>query len=213
MHKTIFHPLRRLGARRWPWLLLLLGLGLGTGAWFLGQADGYVPKPYGHPRIVLPEHVYVRLTGFPYSFDVSQHAVVVPDTSDRAESYWINIRYPAFDAEIQVTYKPVHNDLQRLREFYHDAYTLTAKHQVKAHAIQEKVLKTPEGHSVVVAELYGQVPSPIQFHTTDTAQHFLRGALYFKTATQNDYLAPVIDFIKEDIAHLIHTLEWNRQPS
>ena len=59
-----------------------------------------------------------------------------------------------------------------------------------------------------MAELSGQVPSQVQFYTTDMAQHFLRGALYFNTATQNDYLAPVIAFIKEDIIHMIQTLEW-----
>ncbi|MEL6153019.1 MAG: gliding motility lipoprotein GldD, partial [Bacteroidota bacterium] len=147
---------------------------------------------------------------FPYSFEVSKHAVVVTYTSDNAEPYWISIRYPAFEAEIQLTYKPVKQDLKLLREYYDDAYRLTAKHQVKAYSIQEKVLKTPQGHAVVVAELYGEIPSPIQFHTTDTAQHFLRGALYFNTATQNDYLAPIIDFIKEDITHLIYTLTWEQ---
>lgn len=191
---------------------LLLTIGAGLGGWYWLRDDGYVPKPYGHPRIVLPAHDYVPLTGFPYSFEVSKHAVVVPDTSARAEPYWISIYYPDFEAEIQLTYKPVSHDLKLLREYYDDAYRLTAGHQVKAYAIQEKVLKTPQGHDVVVAELYGEIPSQIQFHTTDTAHHFLRGALYFNTATQNEYLAPIIDFIKEDITHMIHTLKWSKCP-
>ena len=169
----------------------------------------YVPKPKGYPRIVLPEHVYVPLSGdFPYLFEVSQHAVVTPDNSPRAEKYWLNIHYPAFEADIQLTYKPVKGQDRLLREYFDDAFKLTAKHQVKASAIQEHLVKTSQGHIAVVAELEGQVPSQMQFHTTDTTHHFLRGALYFNTATQNDYLSPIIDFIKQDILHLLHTLRW-----
>ena len=173
----------------------------------------YVPKPKGHPRIMLPEHIYVPLLGdFPYFFEVSQHAVVTPDRSPRAEKYWLNIHYPAFEADIQLTYKPLQGDSRLLRKYFDDAFELTAKHQVKASAIQERLVKTPQGHIAVVAELEGQVPSQMQFHTTDTTLHFLRGALYFNTATQNDYLAPIIDFIKKDILHLLHTLQWRAMP-
>ncbi len=192
------------------WLLVVA---LAGGLWLRWRTTPHwLPKPYGHPRIVLPAHDYVRLqgAGYPYSFEVSRHAAVVPDASDRAEPWWITIVYPALGAEIQLTYKPVGHDPQLLRTYCNDAYRLTAKHQVMAHAIREKTLKTPQGHTAVVAELYGPVPSQMQFHTSDTVNHFLRGALYFSTATQNDYLAPIIDFVKEDIVHLIRTLEWDK---
>ncbi len=177
--------------------------------WWKRERLAYVPKPLGYPRIFLPTHVYKPLPGsFPYTFEVSQHAVITEDTSPKAEKYWINICYPDFEAEIQLTYKPVKNNPSLLREYCADAYKLTAKHQVKATAIQEERLQTKQGYPVIMAELSGEVPSQVQFYTTDMKHHFLRGALYFNTATQNDYLAPVIAFIKEDIMHLIKTLEW-----
>lgn len=191
--------------------LLLLTFG---GISLYGQLEQatYVPKPPGYPRIVLPPHAYTSLQGsFPYTFEVSQHAIVTQDTSPNAESYWINICYPAFEAKIQLTYKPVKNNPQLLREYCTDAYKLTAKHQIKASSIQEKSLKSKQGHTAIMAELRGEVPSQVQFYTTDMAHHFLRGALYFNTATQNDYLAPIIDFIREDIIHLIQTLTWKNE--
>lgn len=187
---------------------------VGSLLWCLLREEIYVPKPPGHPRIVLPAHTYVTLPGhFPYTFEVSTHAVVKPVTSAHAEKYWIDIYYPAFEATIQLTYKPVRNTPKLLREYCNDAYKLTAKHQVRASAIQEETFKTPQGHMVVMAQLSGQVPSQVQFYTTDMKQHFLRGALYFNTATQNDYLAPIIAFIKEDILHLLHTLAWEKGTS
>ena len=157
----------------------------------------------------MPAHEYTSLPGsFPYTFEVSKHAIVTKDTSPRAEKYWIKIHYPAFEAVIELTYKPVKNSLKLLRSYCFDAYKLTAKHQVRASSIQEKNFKTQHGYTVIMSELKGQVPSQIQFYTTDMGNHFLRGALYFNTALQNDYLEPVIMFIKEDIIHMLRTLEW-----
>ena len=91
-----------------------------------------------------------------------------------------------------------------------DAYKLTAKHQIKAYAINEVITVTPSGKTAVIAELEGEVPSQFQFTITDSTENFIRGALYFNTKVQNDSLAPAIEFMKRDIMHMINTLEWKR---
>ena len=169
----------------------------------------YVPKPNGFNRIDLPKHAYVSLPDtFPYNFEYAQQAQLYPDTSYNAEPYWLNIYYPDYAANIQLTYKAVNNDRQRLETLLEDAYQLTANHQIKASSINEAVVGTPSGKRALVAELTGEVPSQFQFYITDSTQHFLRGALYFRTATANDSLAPVIEYIKADMIHLLNTLEW-----
>lgn len=174
-----------------------------------GETGEYVPKPRAYNRIALPDHRYVSLPDtFPYDFDYSSHARIKPDSSWIAERYWINLYYPELDANVQLTYKPVGGSEQRLKEHLRDSYKLTAKHQIKASAIEETVLKTPSGKTAVVQELSGEVPTQFQFFITDSTQHFLRGALYFRTATQNDSLEPVIEYVKKDIIHLLNTLEW-----
>ena len=95
-----------------------------------------------------------------------------------------------------------------MEDFLGDAYKLTAKHQIKAYSIEENVVKTQGGHTAVVQELSGEVPSQFQFFLTDSTQNFLRGALYFTTATKNDSLAPVIEYVKSDIMHMISTFNW-----
>jgi gliding motility-associated lipoprotein GldD len=89
-----------------------------------------------------------------------------------------------------------------------DAYTLAAKHQIKAYAIDEVIVKTPSGKTAVVVELQGEVPSQMQFTITDSTRNFLRGALYFDTRVQNDSLKPAIEYMKKDIMHLINTFDW-----
>ena len=172
----------------------------------------YVPKPNGFNRIDLPKHAYVSLPDtFPYDFEYSRQAKLYPDTSYNAEPYWLNIYYPDYAANIQLTYKAVDNDRDRLETLLEDSYQLTANHQIKASSINEAVVGTPNGKKALVAELTGEVPSQFQFYITDSTQHFLRGALYFRTATANDSLAPVIEYIKADMIHLLNTLEWERE--
>lgn len=171
----------------------------------------YTPKPKGYNRIDLPQHTYQALKDtFPYTFEYSQHAKVRADSSKIAEKYWIHIIYPKFKADVQITYKDIKGDKQKFAEFVNDSHKLTSKHQAKAYSIQEQVIQTATGQSAIIFELSGEVPSQFQFYLTDSTKHFLRGALYFRTATKNDSLAPVIDFIKADIMHLLNTCKWTK---
>lgn len=173
-----------------------------------GNSD-YLPKPKGYNRIDLPPHEFRSLPdSFPYSFMFSKHAKIVKDSSWISERYWIDLVYPEMGANIQVTYKPVNNKQDLAKEFITDSYRLTSQHNVKAYAIEEKILELPNGDYASVTELEGEVPSQFQFHVSDSTRHFLRGALYFKTSTKNDSLAPVIQYLKEDILYMLQTLEW-----
>ncbi|MBC6401003.1 MAG: gliding motility lipoprotein GldD [Ekhidna sp.] len=175
----------------------------------MGCGNDYLPKPKGYNRIDLPDFSYQLLPdSFPYSFEYSKHAKLLRDSSWISERYWINLYYPYFDATIQITYKPVTDSI--IREFLSDSYKLTSQHNIKAYAIEEKIIELPNGLYASFTELEGQVPTQVQFHMTDrdSSDHFIRGALYFKTATKNDSLAPVIAYLKQDILHIITSLEW-----
>lgn len=183
---------------------MVFGIGL-----CMACSSEYMPKPRGYNRIILPEHKYIALPDtFPYQFDYSVHARILKDSSWIAEPYWIDLYYPEFEASIQVSYKQVKNDINLLKEYLATAYKLTSKHQVKAYAIDEGIIKTTKGKTAVIAALRGEVPSQYQFFCTDSTTHFLRGALYFNTATQNDSLAPVISYMQDEILHMLNTLEW-----
>ncbi len=169
----------------------------------------YYPKPKGYNRIDLPNPEYIALAdSFPYFFEYSKHAQIFRDSSWISERYWIEMYYPYFDANVEITYKPVKNLKELANELLADSYKLTSQHNVKAYAMEESIIVLPNGMHASVTELEGEVPSQFQFHVTDSTHHFLRGALYFKTATKNDSLRPSIDFIKTDIIHMLTTLEW-----
>lgn len=168
----------------------------------------YTPKRKGYNRIDLPEHSYDTLKGdYPYTFLVSEIVDVEPHHSPYATDDWIDMKYYDFNAEIQVTYIPIESN-EMFYSLIDDAYKLTSKHQIKASAINAIQIETPNGSAATIYELEGEVPSQMQFYVTDSSKNFLRAALYFKTATKNDSLAPVIEYIKEDALKMINTLEW-----
>lgn len=172
----------------------------------------YLPKPIGYNRLILPEPSYQVLPdSFPYTFEFSKHARLLPDTAGFHERYWIELYYPALKSNIHITYKEINSNEQLLKEFMNDAYTLVAKHQIKASAIDEVITQNAFGRTAIVAELQGEVPSQMQFTITDSTKNFLRGALYFNTKVHNDSLKPAIEYMKKDIMHLVNTFNWSKK--
>lgn len=169
----------------------------------------WLPKPPGYNKIDLPKHSYTNLTGdYPYQLEFSKASQVEPDSFNLEEKAWINLSYPDFGAKVHLTYKKIDGEKTRFETLSNDAFKLTAKHQIKAYGIQEGILVTPNGYTAVVAELSGEVPTQFQFFVTDSTDHFLRGALYFNTAMKNDSLAPIIEFIKIDMTHLMNSVKF-----
>lgn len=171
----------------------------------------YQPKPRGYNRLELPDPEYVLSPDtLPYQFEYSRHARFLRDTSWIRDRHWVEIYYPALQATIHVTYKSVQHSDKLLKEYLKDAYVLTAKHQIKAYAIDETIVRTPGGKTAIIAELDGEVPSQFQFTMTDSTENFLRAAVYFNVKIQNDSLRPAIEYLKRDAMQLINTLNWRK---
>jgi len=175
---------------------------------FLGAcSEVSVPKPRGYVRINLPEHSYqVYAKPAPYQFEYPTYAEVVSDSSANTEPFWINVSFPTLNSKVHLTYKPIKSNLAQLTE---DAYTFAYKHTIKAEGIEEQVFSNPDKKVYgILYNIKGNAASNIQFYVTDSVRHFMRGSLYFQSIPNKDSLAPVIQFIRQDIVHLIETLEW-----
>ena len=176
-----------------------------------GDSQDFVPKPKGYNRIDLPVASYKQMTeNHPFSFEYSNQAILKPDTVRWAEPHWMYVYYPAYKAMIQLTYKPLNGDKNKLAKLIDDAHKLAAKHSAKAYSIQDRVLITPSGKSAMLIKLEGEVPTYLQFYTTDSTKHYLRGALYFNNSLKGDSLEPVIEYLKKDVIKLLNTLEWKK---
>ncbi len=173
----------------------------------------FVAKPRGYFEIELPEKKYQLFSqpGFPYSFEYPVYGEIVQDSlffEDSAENrFWINIDFPRFNGRVHLSYKAIGRN--KFDSLVNDAFTLSYKqHTYKASAIQPEQFKTPNGVSGVYFTLKGNAATSNQFFATDTVRHFLRGALYFSATPNADSLKPVNDFLRQDVQHLIQTLNW-----
>ncbi|MBQ6771678.1 MAG: hypothetical protein IJP44_11970 [Bacteroidales bacterium] len=171
-----------------------------------------LPKPRGYFRIDLPEKSYVKIdTLGKYSFECPQYALVTPDPYAPDEKDWVNIEMPQFKGSIHLTHKPVDGNLG---EYLEDVHTMVTKHLQKANGVRDSLIANDEHHVYgLLIEMDGKgVATPMQFYLTDSTRNFVRGALYFNFKPDNDSMQPVIDFIRQDIDHLIETLEWKQNP-
>lgn len=167
-----------------------------------------LPKPKAYPRIALPEKGYqVFDTNFPYSFEYPVYSKLDFPTETNDETYWLNIMFPMFNGQIYLSYKSINNNLS---EYTEDTRKFVLKHIPKASNIDETFYSDTNDNIYGILYNIGGTgaASTFQFYVTDSSQHFVRGALYFNMTPNNDSLAPVIDFLKQDIHHLIETMKW-----
>ena len=172
----------------------------------------YTIRQKGYFKIDLPKHEYQLFDkpGYPYSFEYPVYSSVVQDTSffeDKPENpYWVNIDFPSLNGKIYISYKEASKaNFDKLVE---DAFKLTYKHSTKATAIKDSLMRTPNGITGIFFKVGGNAATARQFFVTDTASHFLRGALYFDATPNADSLGVVNNFLEADIKHLINTLKW-----
>lgn len=190
---------------RYLYYLLLAGL-----MWSCGE--NYTPKPYGYYRIEFPDKSYKNSEGrLPYRFQLAREAFIENDRSPDAEPYWINIVYPAYNAKINLSYKPITTDstLQLLQQ---DCHRMAYAHTIKAESIDERFYQQDDGNFGLLYLIEGNAASPVQFFMTDSTRHFIRGALYIATHPNKDSLAPVIDYLRSDVVHLMETLDFQPLP-
>lgn len=172
-----------------------------------GCNEKYTPKPYGYYRIDFPEKAYRPLAdSFPYRFEKAVIAKTEIDRDPYAEPYWINLVYPAYNAKIHLSYKPITADTS-LQSYLQDCHRLAYTHTIKAESIDEKLFRRDNIFGLVYF-IEGNTASSTQFFITDSTRHFLRGALYFNQHPDKDSLAPVIQYLREDILTLMETLEF-----
>ena len=179
-----------------------------------GCRDVPVPKPKGYFRIDLPPKEYtvfndsVREDGYiPVSFEYPTYGRISFGEDVNTGPGWFNVDFPAYKARIYLTYRDIDNDLEELME---QTYTMNVKNHIsKAAAISEQVFSDP-GNRVygILYDLKGNTATAVQFFVTDSTRHYFRGSLYFMSEPNPDSIAPVNEFFRKDIIHMIETLRW-----
>ena len=178
--------------------LFIIGLAL------VSCKEDVLPNPKAYLSLRYETPIYQQVKEIqPYAFEASLKAVVMLQ-----KEHWAQINYPNLKASINITYRPIQNNL---KELLLEAEKLVFKHTVKAEQIGTKDFIDAEKRVFgTLYEITGNAASQIQFHLTDSTSHFIKGALYFYAKPNYDSILPAVAYIKKDIVRLIETMEWKK---
>lgn len=165
------------------------------------------PKPRAYYSIDFPDkHYKLYQNDCPFSFEIPHYAIVEPSVDKSAEPCWLNVKYPRFRAQLYLSYGAVNNNLPK---YLGDARELAIRHQVKASGLQQQVILRDSAKVYgLMYDIEGNTASAVQFYVTDSTKNFLRGSLYFNCPPNIDSLKIVIDYLRDDVLHLIKTFSW-----
>ena len=163
------------------------------------------PKPPGELRLEYPKAAYQKFSApCDFSFEYSNFAKI----ENAKNPCWYYIDYPKMKAKVFITYFPIKNDFAL---HVKESEKMVYEHTIKASAIDTKSFNFPDRKVFGnFYELQGPTASNLQFFATDSTKHYLTANLYFNTRPKPDSLAPAINYIKDDLRHLIETLEWKK---
>ncbi|MGB5243388.1 MAG: gliding motility lipoprotein GldD [Lutimonas sp.] len=168
----------------------------------LSCSEDVLPKPKAQLRLQYPESSYLFLSSdCPYTFEYSQLAKLQIN-----QKCWTNIYYPALKASINITYRPIENNLE---ELFSESEKLTFNHTIKADGISSLPFENKEHNTYgSLFEVTGNAASPLQFHLTDSIKHFMTGAVYFDVTPNYDSIQPAISYIEKDLQKIMESTLW-----
>jgi len=177
-----------------------------------GSEQLYNPKPRSFPKIDFPEKEYTTFDeGYcSFNFEYPAYAKIAKDKfffeGKPKDECWFDLHLPPFNGDLHCSYISL-DDRTHFDKMVNDAFTLVGKHNVKAQFRDDFPIQK-ENVSGMLFELKGDVASNLQFYLTDSVNHFFRASLYFNSKVYPDSIAPIYDFVKEDVLKIIETFEW-----
>ncbi len=179
-----------------------------------GGEDAYFPKPRLYPKVNYPAKSYVAFDEdyCSFGFERPVYSEVKQDKyffeGKPLDPCWFDLKMDTLNSVVHFSYLPIKNR-SHFDELIKDAFRLVNEHNKKAEYRQDQKIANDKGTGGMLFEVDGPVATPLQFFLTDSTRHFLRGSLYFNAKVNPDSIAPIYEFIKEDIYHILSTFEWS----
>ena len=179
------------------------------------QSELGIPKPRMYPKVEYPDRNSVSFSesycpitfSYPDYFTVGQDKYFFEDKP--VNPCWFDLESVALNSQIHCSYLNVKNRAH-FDKLVGDAFKMAGKHNQKANYRREQVIDNPEDDVYgLIFELQGPVASPMQFFVTDSTEHFFRASLYFNSKVNPDSIAPVYQYVKDDVIEMIESFKWN----
>ncbi|MBR3950686.1 MAG: hypothetical protein IKJ79_02075 [Bacteroidaceae bacterium] len=163
------------------------------------------PRPHAYFRIdAYPAHYTPTRLGS-ISLHINDSAKrIIPNANTDEGVYWLNIVYPRYNATLYLSYIPLNKNLNHLMA---ESIELVYRQNVNTEQVEAIAYEDYENHLyATLFTLSAGSATPIQFIATDSTRYLLRGALYYDTPVKSDSVAPSLQYLENDIIHLIESI-------
>ena len=177
---------------------------------FFGCENYFLPKQSAYLRLDYPKPEYKLIDDkdFPFFFETNTILSEISDIDINLESIDFIINYNQLNAQINFQYKNV-NSSEKLNAYILDLKRTIETHSMMANSVKIKDYSLKEKNIFGrVFELSGDVASPYQFYLTDSTNNIISGLVYFNIKPNYDSILPAINYIENDIIHLIESFDW-----
>lgn len=167
------------------------------------------PRPRGYFRIAMPEKKFVTYDAeCPFAFEMPDYCKMYFSAAPNADPCWRDLYFKPFRATLYLSYNEVTSDTM-LGQLINDSWELVEAHHNVALGMRDSSIIRPDAKVYgTVLTLGGNAATQMQFYLTDSTRHFIRGSLYFYAMPNKDSIAPVLDYIRQDIYHIAATMKW-----
>ena len=170
-------------------------------------SDFVIPKPKAYFKIEPYDTVYKQFDKLPLTLMVndSDKCSLVKDSTKDNGSEWINIYYPRYKATLFCSYLPITKEsLQKHIDNRMQRIILNAGQEIPRNIVFQDTIRKM---SASVYFTSSESISPLQFIATDSTSYLFSGALYFNDKVKGDSISPVIDYITDDVMHMLQTIK------
>ncbi|MEE2616583.1 MAG: gliding motility lipoprotein GldD [Bacteroidota bacterium] len=175
-----------------------------------GCENYFLPKQSAYLRLDYPKPEYKLINDkdFPFFFEANTRLSEISDIDINLRSIDFIINYNQLNAQINFQYKNV-NSSEKLKAYILDLKSTIETHSMMANSVKIKDYSLKEKNIFGrIFDLSGNVASPYQFYLTDSINNIISGLVYFNIKPNYDSILPAINYIENDIIHLIESFDW-----
>ena len=178
-----------------------------------GNNTSLIPKPRAYPKVEFPVRKY-EIFESEYCpeirFEKPTYTKVVKDVRNKEQNQyhpcWFDLTAEQLQGRIHCSYIPISHDTIFAR-LVKESFKVVDHVNRRSNFVEETVI-SKEGLGGVLFTFEGPAASQMQFFLTDSTNHFFKASLYFFSKTNPDSIAPVAEFIQQDMLHMIESFEW-----
>ena len=165
-----------------------------------------IPRQEAFPRMELQYDTTYKCVYVPFNLQVNENVKLNAENMD-AEKAGFSVRYDKYSATLYCSfYKGLSKD--SLNTILQRRYTRIALDLGEANADTYRLENEKNNCSAVIVYSEQNCATPVHFVATDSCRNVVSGVVVMDKIYNYDSIAPVINYLNHDVAHMINNIKF-----